>query len=270
MSNRFGNKDNEMLPSKDFSLFLFLPIELRCEMYKWLLHPGLAAILRIDNSVNQETLERKDIVLDFIKESHTYIDLSILRVSKQIYSEALPTLYRNVIFHPVADEDVLAAFFGPMSEFTRSKIRKLRLKPRPQRIHQTLGSKTLHSQLQRAPSWAPVCTMISGLFPNLVEVEIELHSLYGYELELGEQLDWVIRPLSYLKLARKTLVRVSNRATDCKTSEMVTKWNKLVSEADREGTEYLSSIERMKEGRDNWTNAYWRIKRAKRRVGISN
>ena len=244
------------------SHFYSLPTELRIEIYELVL--GVSPTQRLEVSICTDQNASSDSgrsVLRCSKQPDFRRDLGFFRVSKQTYRESLPIPYNNCTFYPLADPTLLAAFFGPMSDFARSNIPRLHLKPRPQKVVRLVGPRATLSEVLRGPSWSPACEKIFVLFPDLEEVLIHLLPIYGYGLGDGDQLDWIIRPLCRLKGTKKLLASVGNGSDNVKTPEMDRKWNDLVEKAESDATEYMASRARIMEDPKGWPSPYWIIKR---------
>lgn len=243
--------------------FLSLPTEIRIEIYECVL--GVVTATRFKITIDTDQYASSDtgrLILRCAKRPELHPDLAILRVNRQTYEEALPLLYGRCAFYPLADAAILASFFGHMSDFARSKIFMLHLRPRKQRIIRLAGPRATLSQVKRGPSWAPACEQISVLFTGLKELLIRLEPVHGHELERGDQLDWIIRPLSQLRGVKKTLVPVGS-ASGNRTPDMVVTWNELVKKADGEIEEYSASRERIIQHKEGWPNSYWMAKRSR-------
>ena len=257
-----GVSANREALSSSRSHFLSLPGELRIDIYELIL--GVSTSQRLEVSINTDQYASSDtgrLVFQCSKQPDYRLDLAVFRVNKQIYRESLPILYKNCIFYPLADAPLLAVFFGPMSDFARSNILRLHLKPRPHKAVRLVGPRATLSEVMRGPSWSPACEKISVLFPDLEELLIHLHPIYGYGLGDGDQLDWIIRPLSRLQGIQKVLASVGNGSDDAKTPEMNRNWNNLVKKADSDAKEYMASRTRIMENKKGWPSPYWITKR---------
>ncbi len=244
--------------------FLSLPFEIRLDIYEYVL--GVFTSTQFEVSIDIDTYASSDtgqLILKCSKRPEFFSDLAILRSSKRIYREALPVLYGHCMFFPSADEHVIAMFFGKMSDLARSNIPRLYLRPRPQKIIRRAGPHATLSQVLRGPSWTTTCEKISVLFLALEELFIYLHPLYGYDLERGNEIDWIIRPLSRLWRTKKTLASVGNGSDNTMTYEMVELWDGLMEKADLEAEEYAACRNRIMENRENWANPYWVMKRSR-------
>ena len=253
-SKRFG-------PPTDL---LSLPLEIRIQIYDNVFEYLTSAQFEISIDVDKYASSNAgQLVPQCSRQPKCHLSLAILRCNKQIYREALPAWYNRCVFFPLADEVVIATFFGRMSDFARSNIRKIHLRPRPQKIIRRVGPQATISELLRAPSWTSTCDTISILFVALEEVYIHLHPMYGVDLGRGNGLDWIIRPLSRLRGTKKTLASIGSGSQNTKTAELVGIWNELVEKANTEAEEYTACKNRIMEGRVNWSNPYWMMKRSK-------
>ena len=63
------------------------------------------------------------------------------------------------------------------------------------------------------------CDILSVLFINLGELLIHLHPMYGYELGKGEEMAWIIRPLTCLHGVKKTLASIGHGSDNTMTSD---------------------------------------------------
>ena len=234
------------------------------EIYEYVL--GISASIQFEISINADNYASSDtgrLILQYSKRPESRLDLAILRSNKQIYREALPALYNCCVFFPLADEHVITMFFGKMSDFARSNIPRLYLRPRPQKIIRRVGPHAAISRVLRGPSWTSACDKISVLFVALEELFIHLHPMYGHDLGRGDEIDWIIRPLSRLGGVKKTLASVGNGSENTKTPDMVEKWNGLMEKADREAEEYAACRNRIMKDRESWPKVYWVMKRSK-------
>ncbi|MCJ1242294.1 hypothetical protein MMC14_010302 [Varicellaria rhodocarpa] len=244
--------------------FLTLPTEIRMEIYEYIF--GVPTFAQLEISINLDRYTSSDtgrLTLQCSKRPEFHLELAIFRTSKHVYREALPALYNRCIFFPVADENVIEMFFGNMSDFTRLNISKLYLRPRPQKNIRRIGPRATNSQVLRGPLWTLVCEKISILFVALEELFIHLHPMYGHDLWRGDEIDWIIRPLSRLWRVEKILASVGNGSENTKTPEMVDKWKELTKKADHEAEEYAACRNRIMETRESWPNPYWVMKRSK-------
>ena len=244
--------------------FLSLPFELRTAIYEYVLDVSSTERLEVHITSNQlASSDAGRLVLQYSRRPRFHPDLAIFRASRKTYNEVLPILYKHCLFYPLADENVISLFFGQMSEFALSNILKLHLKPRSDKIVRLVGPRGTISQLLRGPSWGPACDKVSKLLLALEELYVHLHSMYGYQLEKGDCIGWIIRPLSRLQRVQKTLISVGDRAADDPLLALVTKWNKLIQKADREAAEYVACRNRIMESDQGWPDAYWMLKRHK-------
>ena len=241
---------------------LSLPQEIRLSIYEYVFELSTSQQLQV--LVSDDVIASSDaghLVLHCTKQPKHHLSLRIFQCSKQIYREALPALYRHFDFVPVADRDVLSLFFGRMSAFARSSITKLQLRPRPQKIIRCTGPRATISKTFRSPSWMLACDILSVLFINLKEVLIHLHPMYAYELGQGEEMGWIIRPLTSLRGVKKTLASVGQGSENTMVIELVTVWDKLVKKADQEAEDYATAKYLLMEGTTSWSNPYWILKR---------
>ncbi|KAI0489967.1 hypothetical protein F4859DRAFT_174288 [Xylaria cf. heliscus] len=242
--------------------FSIVPLEIRLQIYEYLLNPEPKSPAVVSVALEQDYQQVHDLALVYTKESWASVDLNVLRTNKRIYEEALPILYQRCIFNPTADEDVLSMFFGRMSSFACSNVRRLLLKPKPQVVRRVGGSKTNISELRRAALWAPACAKIHALLPELREVQIDLHPMYAYQLESSGDVGWLTIPLSLLQGVKKSLVRVSKGSAEFTTVACAEKWDQAVAKADLEKAEYLSCKNRVMRSQNGWPVSYWRMKRS--------
>ena len=255
---------NQRNRSNHNSCFLSLPAELRITIYECML--GITTATQFEISINADAYASADtghLALRCSKRPESRLDLAIFRVSRQIYREALPALYTRCAFCPMADAQVITMFFGQMSDFARSNITRLHLRPRPQKMVRLLKSRASLSQVMYGPSWSPACEKILLLLVALEELFIHLHPMYGHDLGRGDEIDWIIRPLSRLRGVKKILAFVGSTNVDFKTPELVHRWNELVKRADCEAEEYMASRQRVMSHEEGWSNPYWIKKRNK-------
>lgn len=246
------------------SRFLLLPREIRIEIYEYIFEISKAQPLEVLINIDTlASLSAPQLVLNWSKQPDHHPDLTIFRCSRQIYSEALPVFYQHCLFFPPADHDAIAMFFGRMTTFACSSIRRIVLRPRPQKTLHRRGPNSTTAKVVRGPSWISACEILSRLFVGLEEVFIQLHPLYGYELAKGIEMGWIIRPLSRLYGVKKTLVFVGSRSENGVTTELVERWDDLMKKADREAEEYLASRKQVVEARGRWTSPHWVVKRSK-------
>ncbi|KAF2837598.1 hypothetical protein M501DRAFT_1017974 [Patellaria atrata CBS 101060] len=147
--------------------FMRLPIDLRLEIYHLLLTP--------------QTKEPVDVIIERSKKPTSYrLELvcslsppiypntAILRACKQIYSEALPTLYRAYTFCLGDNEALLPAFLSRIPSFGRENIRRIRFVINPY-VGYKKNNATFHEVV--------TCAQIASLAPRLREVQIQFGSL---------------------------------------------------------------------------------------------
>ncbi|KAL3957305.1 hypothetical protein ACCO45_007883 [Purpureocillium lilacinum] len=216
---------------------LSLPLELRSQIYDHLLELQAPAAVYITRATHPNDGEP---LLEYTREPRTHRSLAIFRVNKQIYKEALQQLYNKHTFHIMADECVVTAFFGQMSRYARSNVRRLQTKPQPQKITRVPGVKANISQVLWAPSWSVVCASISDYLVGLDEIGIHLNSWDGYLLESGGDLGWLFAPLATLTGVRKTLVGVRARSRDLLTDKMINRWEEEITRTESERAAHLA------------------------------
>lgn len=242
--------------------FLSLPLEIRLSIYEYAFELSTSQQLQV--LVSEDTIATSEagyLVLHCTKQPKHHLSLTIFQCSKQTYREALPALYLHFAFFPIADRDVITSFFGRMSAFARSSITKLQLRPRPQKIIRRTGPSATSSKTFRGPSWMSACDILSVLFINLKELLIHLHPMYGYELGKGEELGWIIRPLTRLHGVKKTLASIGHGSEKTLKLELVTTWDELVEKADHEAEDYAMAKNKIMEDTTSWSNPYWILKR---------
>ena len=244
------------------SYFLCLPVEIRLTIHEYAL--GVSTLTQVEISVCADKYASADtgrLVLQCSKSQAFPVEPAILRTNRLIYREALPLLYNRCKFFPSADEHVIATFFGQMSNYARSRIATLHLRPRPQKIVRMVGPRAVLSQVAKGPSWAPTCANLSVQLISLEELFIHLHPMYGLALESRGDIDWIIRPLSRIRGVRKTLVSVGSGSQNIMTLGHVGNWNELMENAEDEAEEYAACGDRIMKDRGSWPDPYWIAKR---------
>ena len=250
--------------SSSSSHFLCLPAELRVAIYEYTLE--VATVTQLKVSIHADKYASADtgrLVLHYSKQPQFCPDLTVFRASRQIYTEALPVLYKRCVFCPMADVEIISKFFGQMSDFARSNIFKLHLTPRPQKIVRLASSRANLSQVVYGPSWGPVCEKVFLFFVALGELCIHLHPSYAHDLGRGDRIDWIIRPLSRLRGMKKTLASVGDTYEEFEALKLIHNWNELVKKADCELEEYMASRQRILSSQNGWSMPYWMTKRNK-------
>lgn len=242
--------------------FLYLPVEIRLEVYEFVL--GLSSSTEVEVSINLDPLASSDAgrpILQHKKRPSFHPGLAVFRVCSQVYREALPILYQRCSFYPLADVHVIRLFFGQMSDFPRSNVSRLHLKPRSHKTIRFVGPQHTLSQLVQGPSWSLVCDQVYLLFPTLKELCIHLHTMYGHQLERGDSMSWLVRPLCRLNGVDKTLYSIGNETGNEKTALLAKIWNELIKRISLETAEYAACRNRIMQNQRVWPDSYWFMKR---------
>lgn len=160
--------------------FLALPLEIRLEIYKYLLmfpspvsvtisHRKSPDFFRLSQSDRKRvTVTGISIAVDMVYSRApelSFIAASLLRVNKQVYNEALPILYTNVTFSSPDSRISLLHFIDRLSVFAMRQVRRLRIF-----VWSFLLSENLISG-QESLKWTVLCSQIARLEGlNTVEV----------------------------------------------------------------------------------------------------
>jgi hypothetical protein len=163
--------------------FLSLPAEIRLMIYSYAFASpcGSATVLISRSSVPQNKSHFSDtripgssFRLEYGLLEGPNFPVALLQVNWQIYAEALPFLYKEVIFVPFQTSTNLPYFLGTLSQLARSSIRHIQLNV----SHLITGN--VRSEREYL-GWAVTCAEISRL-PGLCDVTV----MYRYIEELND------------------------------------------------------------------------------------
>lgn len=183
------------------SRLLSLPKELRLEIWQYVLHDPLDGnpVLRITRDLNVYQSSRKrftnslykhpespEISTHFEKASKCRIGVALLRTNHIIYAEALPILYRPVVFHIWDLEGIFPLFFDTLSDYAKANIRCIRLTTRT-----ALESK--HACFY----WALTCAQIAKLNHSSTLLQVQVRGLPSGDKEINKRV--IYAPLLRIK-----------------------------------------------------------------------
>jgi hypothetical protein len=156
--------------------FLRLPGEIRLLIYEASFStpssPVVVAITRRRLFDSSLAIRKDD--LEYSQNPLTSFPAALLRTNKQVYSEALSILYKNIIFFPSCYDSTFLVFLKRLSCFALRDVRRVMLSP----ATLIADHKPL---LELHLAWSVLCAQVANL-PSLHEV----HVLY---LNL-QQLEW--------------------------------------------------------------------------------
>ncbi|KAF2023944.1 hypothetical protein EK21DRAFT_105011 [Setomelanomma holmii] len=186
------------------SRLLALPKELRLEIWRYALQVpvGDKLVVCIERQGGHESSskrfcnslykysKRPEINAHFEACRSSFTGVNLLRVNHLIYEEALPMLYRSVVFRVRDLQGIFPLFLENLSVFARSCIRFVRLV-----IHDVQLSKS-----SKLFYWALTCAQVAQLNESLQHVEIEGRWAIGDKQNTLEQ--GILNPLLKIKASK--------------------------------------------------------------------